>query len=209
MNVSKNDINYLIKNILIWSFLNFTFNLIGLWISKTIDNEGFNYLVNITNEFVLPLIIQSSVFSIITMVAYAFLKNSKLTLYVFTLFQALVFHIIFFINLKSTKMIHFETLLDDKGLKYLSNMGQYLVDILYIYVPLDGIFKDNVFIPKNTGLFYLQWIFLVLLYFAFISYLTPKVLNFFTPKSIVKSEAAIHQNEDAVLKIVESEDGLK
>ncbi len=186
MKITKIDINYLIKNIITWTFLNFTLNLIGLWLSKLIDKEGFNYIANIAYEFVEPLLIQSLVFAIITTIAYVFLKEKRITIFVFTLFQVLVFHLIFFINLKSTKMIHFETLLNDPGLKYLSNMGQYLVDILYIYVPLEGIFNNNVFIPKNTGLFYFQWIFLVLLYFALISYLTPKVINFFTVKEIVK-----------------------
>lgn len=188
MNIIKNDINYLSKTILVWTFLNFTFNLIGLWISKLIDTGGFNYLVSISNEFVQPLVIQSLVFAVVTGIAYVFLRKSKITIYVFTFFQILIFHMIFLFNLSSAKMIHFETLLTDWGLKYLSNMGQYFVDILYVFVPLEGIFKDNLFIPKNTGFFYLHWIFLVLVYFVLISYLTPKVLNFFTikVKSIVK-----------------------
>lgn len=196
MTITKNDINYLIKNILTWTFLNFSFNLIGLWISKLIDKEGFNYIANISNEFVQPLLIQAFLFAIIFSIAYVFLNNRKLTIYVFVLIQVIVFHLIFVLNLKTTNMIHFETLLDDSGLKYLSNMGQYLVDILYIYVPLEGIFKNNVFIPKNTGLFYLQWIFLVLLYFAFVSYLTPKVINFITSKELPKSIIEVTPTEN-------------
>ncbi len=196
MTITKNDINYLIKNILTWTFLNFSFNLIGLWISKLIDKEGFNYIANISNEFVQPLLIQAFLFAIIFSIAYVFLNNRKLTIYVFVLIQVVVFHLIFVLNLKTTNMIHFETLLDDSGLKYLSNMGQYLVDILYIYVPLEGIFKNNVFIPKNTGLFYLQWIFLVLLYFAFVSYLTPKVINFITSKELPKSIIEVTPTEN-------------
>lgn len=192
MNITKNDINYLSKTILVWTFLNFTFNLIGLWITKLIDTGGFNYLVSISNEFVQPLLIQSLVFVVVTSIAFVFLKNKKITIYIFTLFQTLIFNLIFVGNLKSAHMIHFETSLNDTGLKYLSNMGQYLVDILYIYVPLDGIFRDNIFIPKNTGVFYFQWIFLVLLYFAFISYLTPRVLSFFTTKE--KAESLVLDN---------------
>lgn len=192
MNITKNDINYLSKTILVWTFLNFTFNLIGLWITKLIDTGGFNYLVSISNEFVQPLLIQSLVFVVVTSIAFVFLKNKKITIYIFTLFQTLIFNLIFVGNLKSAHMIHFETSLNDTGLKYLSNMGQYLVDILYIYVPLEGIFRDNIFIPKNTGVFYFQWIFLVLLYFAFISYLTPRVLSFFTTKE--KAESLVLDN---------------
>ena len=173
------------KIILTWTFLNFSFNLLSLWIRKLIDVESFNFIENISNEFIRPLLIQTLVFAIIFSIAYVFLNTRKITIYVFVFFQVLVFHLIFFFNLKTTNMIHFETLLDDSGLKYLSNMGQYLVDILFIYLPLEGIFKNNVFIPKNTDLFYLQWIFLVLLYFAFLSYLTPKVINFFSYKPLL------------------------
>lgn len=179
MKITKTDINYLIKNIFTWIFLNFSFNLIGLWFSKLLDRAGFNYLQSISNEFVKPILIQSGVFVIIFIIAYAFLKNRKITIYIFTLFQLLVFHIIFLINLNSTHMIHFETTLDDWGLQYLSNMGQYFVDILYIYLPLEGIFKNGSFIPRNTGVFYLEWIFLVLIYFGAISWLTKKSVQFF------------------------------
>jgi hypothetical protein len=184
MTITKNDINYLIKIILTWTFLNFSLNLLSLWIRKLIDEESFNFIENVSNEFLRPLLIQALIFAIIFSIAYVFLNTRKITIYVFVFFQAFVFHLIFFFNLKTTNMIHFETLLDDSGLKYLSNMGQYLVDILFIYLPLEGIFKNNVFIPKNTGLFYLQWIFLVLLYFAFLSYLTPKVIDFFNYKQL-------------------------
>lgn len=181
MKIAKTDINYLIKNIFTWIFLNFSFNLIGLWFSKLLDRAGFNYLQSVTNEFVKPILIQSGVFIIVLIIAYAILKNRKITIYIFTLFQLLVFHIIFILNLNSTHMIHFETTLDDWGLKYLSNMGQYLVDILYIYLPLEGIFKNGSFIPLNTGIFYLEWIFLVLIYFGAISWLTKKTVQFFFP----------------------------
>ena len=123
MKITKTDISYLVQNIFVWLFINFSFNLLGLWISKLLDKAGFNYLQSITNEFVKPLLIQSAVFIIIFILAYVFLKNRKITLYIFTLFQVLAFHIIFVINLSTNHMIHFETTLDDWGLEYLSNMG--------------------------------------------------------------------------------------
>jgi len=83
------------------------------------------------------------------------------------------------INLSTNHMIHFETTLDDWGLEYLSNMGQYFVDILYIYLPLEGIFQNGSFIPRNTGVFYLEWIFLVLAYFGGITWLSTKAVQFF------------------------------
>lgn len=187
MKIEKTDINYLVKNIFTWTFLNFSLNLLGLWMSKLLDKAGFNYLESISNEFVKPILIQSTIFAVVTLVAYIFLRNKKLTLYIFTLVQLLAFHAIFFLNLSSEHMLHFETRIDDNGLKYLSNMGQYFIDILYLYVPAEGIFKGNVFIPRNTGLFYFQWIFLVLLYFAGVTWLTTKTVSFFfgSSKTIV------------------------
>lgn len=179
MKIEKTDINYLVKNKFTWTFLNFSLNLLGLWMSKLLDKAGFNYLESISNEFVKPILIQSAIFAVVTLVAYIFLRNKKLTLYIFTLVQLLAFHAIFFLNLSSEHMLHFETRIDDNGLKYLSNMGQYFIDILYLYVPAEGIFKGNVFIPRNTGLFYFQWIFLVLLYFAGVTWLTAKTVRFF------------------------------
>ena len=179
MKIEKTDINYLVKNIFTWTFLNFSLNLVGLWMSKLLDKAGFNYLESISNEFIKPILIQSAIFAVVTLVAYIFLRNKKLTLYIFTLVQLLAFHTIFFLNLSSEHMLHFETRIDDNGLKYLSNMGQYFIDVLYLYVPMEGIFKGNVFIPRNTGLFYFQWIFLVLLYFAGVTWLTAKTVRFF------------------------------
>ena len=143
MKIEKTDINYLVKNIFTWTFLNFSLNLLGLWMSKLLDKAGFNYLESISNEFVKPILIQSAIFAVVTLVAYIFLRNKKLTLYIFTLVQLLAFHTIFFLNLSSEHMLHFETRIDDNGLKYLSNMGQYFIDVLYLYVPMEGIFKGR------------------------------------------------------------------
>lgn len=212
MRIKKTDINCLIQNIAAWVFLNFTFNLLGLWFSKLLDKAGFNYLQSISNEFVKPLIIQSGIFIVIYIIAYAFLKNRKITVYIFTLFQFLIFHVIFIINLNSSHMLHFETSLDDWGLEYLSNMGQYFVDILYIYLPLEGIFQNGSFIPRNTGVFYLEWIFLVLIYFGAITWLSTKAVQFFfasksnaiksvetEPKIETVVEPVISGNEDSTL----------
>lgn len=205
MKITKTDISYLVQNIFVWLFINFSFNLLGLWISKLLDKAGFNYLQSITNEFVKPLLIQSAVFIIIFILAYVFLKNRKITLYIFTLFQVLAFHIIFVINLSTNHMIHFETTLDDWGLEYLSNMGQYFVDILYIYLPLEGIFKNGLFIPRNTGVFYLEWIFLVLVYFGAITWLSSQAVGFFfTSKKIaLNTEKAATTTENLIDTAVE------
>jgi len=64
MKISKTDIGFLLKNILIWTLLNFSFNLLGLWISKLIYAAGFNAIESFTNEFVKPILIQSTVFAI-------------------------------------------------------------------------------------------------------------------------------------------------
>ncbi len=198
MKISKTDIGFLLKNILIWTLLNFSFNLLGLWISKLIYAARFNAIESFTNEFVKPILIQSTVFAICFSSAYIILQNRKITIYIFTLFQFVVFHLIFFLNLKSSHIIHFETTLDNWGLQYLSNNGQYLVDILNIYLPVEGIFKNGVFIPRNTGLFYLQWIFLVLVYFGGLTWLTTIIHKFFFNKTISDKtpESGVAEPED-------------
>lgn len=182
MKISKTDIGFLLKNILIWTLLNFAFNLLGLWISKLIYAAGFNSLESVSNEFVKPILLQSLLFAVCFATAYILLKNKKLSYYIFTLIQFVLFHLIFFFNIKLNNGLHFETTIGNWGLKYLSYQGQYLVDILYLYFPIDGNFENGMFIPLNTGLFYIHWVLLVLLYFAVLTWISKVASKFFFNK---------------------------
>jgi hypothetical protein len=64
--------------------------------------------------------------------------------------------------------------MDDWGLQYLGYNWQYMTDIVNIYLPVNGKFDSNLFMPANPFIFYLQWIFLTLAYFGGLSWLSVK-----------------------------------
>lgn len=179
---SKPDYRYLGQLILTWTFINLTINLLGLWINKLISKSNFEYLTDIFTEFVKPLMVQSVVFSICLILGYSLLNNKKWANYLFVVFQFVVFNIIFLLNLKFTGGIHFETTWDNWGLLYFSFNGQYLIDLIYLFSPLNGNFDGNVFMPANSIVFYLNWVVLTTLYFLVITFLTVPVLKFMKQK---------------------------
>lgn len=179
MKISTSEIKSLVRTIISWTFLNLALNMIGLFITKLLNAAEYTYFESITNEFVKPLIVQSLLFSICLTVAFAFLKNKKYVPYVFVAFQFLVFHIIFFLNLKIHHGIHFESTFTNPGLSYLSYCGQYLVDILYLYFPISGIFENGLFKPDNVGTFYIHWILLNIVYYFALTWVSLKVATFF------------------------------
>jgi len=179
MKVSKPKIKYLSQLILTWTFLNISLNMIGLFITKILNEAEYSYIESIKNEFVMPLIIQSILFSICLATAFMFVKNRKLVNYAFVAFQFIVFHIIFFLNLKIHHGIHFESTFSNIGLKYLSYSGQYLIDILYLYFPINGMFDNGLFKPDNLGTFYIHWILLNIVYYFGLTWISIKVSRFF------------------------------
>jgi len=199
MKFSTLEIKSSAQTILSWTFLNLLFNIAGVFITKLLNQSEFRYFESITNEFVKPMIIQSLLFSICLTVAIAFLKNKKYVPYIFVAFQFIVFHIIFFLNLKIHNGVHFESTFSNIGLSYLSYSGQYLVDILYLYFPINGYFDNGLFMPDNLGTFYIHWILLNIVYYFALTWLTLKVTKFF-----FENKTKIHpeiKNEE----IIESE----
>ncbi|HRZ98616.1 MAG TPA: hypothetical protein P5084_13755 [Paludibacter sp.] len=178
LNFSKPDFKYLGQVILTWTFLNITLNLFGLWFNKLISKANFEYLTNIFSEFAVPILIQTLIFSICIIFGYSLLKNKKYANFLFVAFQFLVFNIIFLLNLKFTRIIHFETTWDNWGLLYLSYNGQYLIDIINLFAPLKGKFDGNIFRPENSDIFYLTWVVLTSVYFFIVTLLTFPVLKF-------------------------------
>jgi hypothetical protein len=67
---------------------------------------------------------------------------------------------------------------------YLSYSGQYLIDILYLYFPVNGNFDNGVFMPSNIGTFYIHWILLNILYYFAITWISIKVAKFFFENKI-------------------------
>jgi hypothetical protein len=188
MKLLKSEIKYLSQIVFVWTFINLILNLAGIFITKLLNKTEYAYLEDVTNEFIKPLAIQFLLFGICLLVGFVLLKNKKIAHYTFAAFQFLVFHVIFLLNLNFKNGGHFETTFSNYGLKYLSYTGQYLVDILYLYFPINGNFENNLFMPSNTGTFYIHWILLNLVYYVAITWLSIKVT-----KLIFKSNCGIQK----------------
>lgn len=195
MKLSKSDTLYLIRLLLVWTFINLTLNMFGLWFTKLLKPEEFVYLDNIMYEFVKPLAIQSLIFGLITALAYLFMKNKKIALYSFVALQFLAFHVIFFMNIKFNHGLHFVSTFKNPGVQYLSYCGQYMVDILYLYFPVNGNFENGLFIPENTGTFYLHWILLNIVYYFGLMWLAIQAVKYFFEKTDKKS---VNENEKEI-----------
>ena len=197
MKLLKSEIKYLVQLILTWTFLNLALNMIGLFITKLLNDAEFSYMDSISNEFVKPLVIQSLLFSICLSVAFVLLRNmkyAKYSSYIFVVFQFVVFHIIFFLNLEIHHGLHFQSTFSNVGLSYLSYSGQYLIDILYLYFPINGNFDNGLFRPDNLGTFYIHWILLSLVYYIGLTWIS------------MKAEKYIFDNEPELQKINNKEE---
>jgi len=180
MKIYKLEIKYLVRIFIIWTLLNLALNTFGLFLTKLLNQAEYTHFASVANEFVIPLIIQSVLFAICLTVASAFMKSKKFVPYIFVAFQFILFHIIFFINLKIHHGLHFESTFSNYGLRYLSYSGQYLIDILYLYFPINGNFDNGIFQPDNLGTFYIHWILLNIVYYFGLTWITLKAakLNF-------------------------------
>jgi hypothetical protein len=201
MKFSKLDFKPLIQVTLTWTFINFAANLLGLWITKLLNEAAYEYPENVFNEFAKPILIQSFLFGICFAIGLMFLKKKNLAHYTFVALQLVVFHLIFILNLKINHGLHFVSSFENIGLKYLSYFGQYLIDTLYLYFPINGNFQHGVFAPDNLATFYIHWIFLNIAYYAAITWLSIKTAKYFlgtkTTFEIGNNEAA-QKEEDSL-----------
>lgn len=178
MKVLKSEINYLIQITLTWTVINFAGNLFGLWFMKLLNEAAYIYPENILNEFFGPILLQSLLFGICISVAFLYMKKKNLAHYAFGAFQFVVFHSILILNLKIHHGLHFVSAFSNSGIKYLSYCGQYLVDILYLYFPINGNFDNGMFAPENLGTFYIHWIFLNIVYYFAITWISIQAVKF-------------------------------
>ena len=77
MKISKLDLKYLVQMIFTWTFLNLALNMIGLFITKLLNKTEYSYLNSIKNEFVIPLVIQTVLFTICLAAAVLWIRNKK------------------------------------------------------------------------------------------------------------------------------------
>ena len=183
LTISKAEIRFLIKTTLTFTFINYAANLIGLWITKMLNEAVYEYPESVLNEFALPILVQSFLFGICFAVAFYFLKKKNLAQFAFAAFQFVIFHFIFFLNLKISHGLHFVSSFGNFGLKYLTYCGQYLTDILYLYFPVTGNYENGVFAPDKIGTFYIHWILLNILYYAAIGWLAVVATKHFLAES--------------------------
>ena len=160
----KLEIRYVAQLTLIWTIINVMLNLLGLGLTKLFNPIPQILIESAFHEFIKPLFIQTLIFGVFTALSYSFLKNKKVALYGFLAFQLLVFHLIFVLSLKFSPIPFFVSSFSNPGLRYLSYNGQYLVDVLYRFIPINGNYENGLFLPLNTGKFYFHWIFLNLVY---------------------------------------------
>jgi len=195
--VSKSEILKMVQLVVTWIIIDIAANLIGLWITKLLNETEYSYPENIFNEFAKPILIQSLLFSICFSIGFVFFKKKKFVPYIFTAFQFLVFHIIFIANTAIHQGIHFISNFDDIGILYLSYSGQYLIDILYLYFPINGNFENNMFLPSNVGTFYMHWFLLNLVYYFVITWLSVKSVKFlFNSKQEIKSKVKPSESQE-------------
>lgn len=183
LNISKIEIRYLVKTVLSFTFINYAANMIGLWIAKMLNEAVYEYPENVLNEFALPILVQSLMFGICFTLTFYLLKKKNLAQYAFAAFQFVVFHFIFFLNMRISHGLHFVSSFSNFGLKYLTYCGQYLTDILYLYFPVTGNFENGVFAPDKIGTFYIHWILLNILYYAAIGWLAVITTKYFLGES--------------------------
>lgn len=179
MKLNKSEITYLVQIIGIWAFINLIFNMFGLWFTKLLNPEEFSYLDSVGREFVKPLVIQLLIFAICSTATYVFLKKKKLAFYSFVAVQFVVFHVIFLLNFKFNNGMHFASTFANPGIQYLSYCGQYLVDVLYLYFPINGNFDNGMFAPTNIGTFYIHWIILNIVYYLFLTWISIITTKYF------------------------------
>ncbi len=173
--ISKQDVIYVVIVTLTWMFINFAGNLIGLWITKMINEAEYQYPDSIWFEFVKPGLVQTVVFGILFAVAFYFLKKKRLAPFAFTAFQVVAFNIFFIINLKFNHGLHFVSTFKNIGVRYMGYFGQSMVDIL----PITGTFNQSVFAPDNTAVFYLYWVLLNMIYYFAITWLSIITAKYF------------------------------
>ena len=182
MKISKTEIRYIGLLILVFTCINILTNVLGLWIPKLFKATDLSHIHSIFKEFVRPIAIQTVLFGVCTALAYGFLKNKKLARYAFALVQVLVFHIVFFLNIKIQHGLHLIATVNNWGIKYLAFCGQYLTNILYIRYPINGNFENGMFMPMNIGRFYMHWIFVVIVYYFVVSWLSIKIVDLIQSK---------------------------
>jgi hypothetical protein len=174
MKINK-DIKYVGGTIVIWGTVNLFLNLFGLWTVEQLADTAYPTDIFWHLKYIL---FQLIVFSVLLTVCYLLTKRKRLSMYSFGLFQVFIFHFIFFTNLtRENGKLQFWAETSSWDYTYLEANGQDLVDIVNVLYPMQGLFDEGMFIPDSLFRFYSVWIFLTLVYFFIITWVTEKFQN--------------------------------
>ena len=165
--LDRDNIKYLLRVILVWIGINASLNFAGFFVRAALDDEvyflpGPSYLSIKLSD----LAVQTLVFSCCLLSTFAITKTRRWSLYSFPLFQIVLLHLLFFINLEHDDDGYaFVTSWPSVDLTYLQSNYQSLVDVISVYSPMYGAFDCGMFSLADTFRFYIMWIFLPLIYF--------------------------------------------
>ncbi len=173
----KQTVKYVIKFISIWVFLNFILNETALFMASLLNHNFYSIITDSLRDLEY-LAIQALLFGLIFTIASKHFTNKIVSSYLFVIFQSLIFHVVFLLNIEThDNTVIFSTTWDNIGLKYLDYNGTETTYLIGHFLPLYGNFEDGIFIPENIYIFYFLWIFTPLVYFALLTWLTMKVIR--------------------------------
>ncbi len=161
--------------ILFWALIDLALNLLGLGLSRLLTPEDQYFPADV--PFHLSQAgIQVLAFSGSFVLCYFLTKRWRFSIYFFTVIQIIIFHVIFFKNLTiEAGELQFVADFPSWELTYLQITAQDLVDVVSVFSPMTGIFDDGFFIPNSLFRFYSVEIFLTLLYYFLLSWVTIKI----------------------------------
>jgi len=169
--------NHIIKYISIWILLNWILNEIALLITLVL-NHDFSSIITSSLLDLKFLAIQASLFVLIFTIACRLIRKNAISTYLFVIFQSIIFHAVFLLNLENQdNTIIFSTTWDNIGLKYIEFNGTEITYLIGYFLPVNGIFDGGLFIPNDTYLFYYLWICTPLVIFTFITWLSMKIIK--------------------------------
>jgi hypothetical protein len=184
VNTIKSKIKSLGLTVLIWSILNLLFDLVGVLLNE-LDSEITSYLFFFEMQCVL---FQVLVFGLAVILIFAITKKEKLSIFLYCLFQLVIFHFIFFNNLTNdTGSLRFWAGTDSWDYKYLEAHKPSLSYQLERYDPMYGNFSEGMFIPDSLSLFYFRWIVLTLVGLFAITWLTYRIQNWWIGKAFKRA----------------------
>jgi hypothetical protein len=172
MDTDKKEIKFIGFTIITWFLWDLLFDLVGVVINA-LEREvvGDFFFVELKS-----LLFKLLVFGVVFIFAFALTRRERLSIYLYVLFQMVIFHFIFIANLTSeTGRLQFWARTESWDYKYLEAHLPILSFRLETVYPMYGTYDEGMFIPNSLWLFYFRWIILTLGYLLLVTWLTDQV----------------------------------